>query len=103
VSGQVRAREDPVAGATSPTAADKRRAEVIALAARLFDRHGYANVSMEQIAIAAGIAKPDVLGEAAQPPPTVFRQPSGGRQAGPCHAVCATAAGVRGLGSCDDA
>jgi AcrR family transcriptional regulator len=58
VSGQVRAREDPVAGATSPTAADKRRAEVIALAARLFDRHGYASVSMEQIAIAAGIAKP---------------------------------------------
>lgn len=58
MSGQVRAQEDPVAGATSPTAADKRRAEVIALAARLFDRHGYSSVSMEQIAIAAGIAKP---------------------------------------------
>ena len=40
------------------TAADARRAEVITLAADLFDRHGYASVSMEQIAAAAGMAKP---------------------------------------------
>lgn len=38
--------------------ADARRAEVIALAADLFDRDGYASISMEQIAAAAGIAKP---------------------------------------------
>ena len=45
--------------ATEPgTAADARRAEVITLAADLFDRHGYASVSMEQIAAAAGMAKP---------------------------------------------
>ena len=42
----------------STTAADRRRAEIIALSAGLFDEHGYANVSMEQIALAAGIAKP---------------------------------------------
>lgn len=41
-----------------PSAADARRAEVITLAAGLFDRDGYASVSMEQIAAAAGIAKP---------------------------------------------
>jgi AcrR family transcriptional regulator len=44
--------------AAAPSAADARRAEVIALAADLFDRRGYAQVSMEQIAAAAGIAKP---------------------------------------------
>jgi AcrR family transcriptional regulator len=44
--------------AAAPSAADGRRAEVITLAAGLFDRRGYANVSMEQIAAAAGIAKP---------------------------------------------
>ncbi len=51
----------PAAGtsrAGPPTAADARRAEVITLAAGLFDRHGYASVSMEQIAAAAGMAKP---------------------------------------------
>lgn len=44
----------------SPTAsaADVRRTQVIALAAELFDERGYNNVSMEQLAIAAGIAKP---------------------------------------------
>jgi TetR/AcrR family transcriptional regulator, cholesterol catabolism regulator len=44
----------------SPTAsaADVRRTQVIALAAELFDERGYTNVSMEQLAIAAGIAKP---------------------------------------------
>ena len=41
-----------------PSAADARRAAVIALAADLFDRGGYASISMEQIAAAAGIAKP---------------------------------------------
>ena len=41
-----------------PSAADTRRAAVIALAADLFDRSGYASISMEQIAAAAGIAKP---------------------------------------------
>jgi TetR/AcrR family transcriptional regulator, cholesterol catabolism regulator len=41
-----------------PSAADTRRAEVIALAADLFDRSGYASISMEQIAAAAGMAKP---------------------------------------------
>lgn len=46
------------AQAAAPSAADARRAEVITLAAGLFDRFGYANVSMEQIAAAAGIAKP---------------------------------------------
>jgi AcrR family transcriptional regulator len=40
------------------TAADLRRGQVIALAAELFDEHGYSNVSMEQLAVAAGIAKP---------------------------------------------
>jgi TetR/AcrR family transcriptional regulator, cholesterol catabolism regulator len=40
------------------TAADVRRAQVIALAAELFDARGYANVTMEQLAVAAGIAKP---------------------------------------------
>ncbi len=40
------------------TAADVRRSQVITLAAALFDEHGYANVSMEQLALAAGIAKP---------------------------------------------
>ena len=44
--------------ATEPSAADVRRAEVITLAASLFDGRGYASVSMEQIAAAAGIAKP---------------------------------------------
>jgi AcrR family transcriptional regulator len=44
--------------AGAPSAADARRAEVITLAAGLFDRDGYANVSMEQIAVAAGVAKP---------------------------------------------
>jgi AcrR family transcriptional regulator len=45
--------------ATEPgTAADARRAEVVTLAAGLFDRNGYASVSMEQIAAAAGMAKP---------------------------------------------
>ena len=43
---------------TEPSAADTRRAAVIALAADLFDRDGYGSVSMEQIAAAAGIAKP---------------------------------------------
>jgi AcrR family transcriptional regulator len=40
------------------SAADQRRREIIDLAAELFDRHGYARVSMEQIALRAGIAKP---------------------------------------------
>jgi TetR/AcrR family transcriptional regulator, cholesterol catabolism regulator len=44
--------------AIEPSAADLRRAEVITLAASLFDQRGYASVSMEQIAAAAGIAKP---------------------------------------------
>ena len=43
---------------TPPTAADRRRAEIITLAAQLFDQHGYSSVSMEQIAVAAGMAKP---------------------------------------------
>jgi TetR/AcrR family transcriptional regulator, cholesterol catabolism regulator len=41
-----------------PSAADARRAHIIGLAAELFDRGGYASVSMEQIAVAAGLAKP---------------------------------------------
>ena len=50
----------PVAGLPPAelSAADARRAQVIALAAGLFDRDGYASTSMEQIAAAAGIAKP---------------------------------------------
>jgi AcrR family transcriptional regulator len=44
--------------AAGPSAADARRTEVITLAAGLFDRDGYASVSMEQIAAAAGMAKP---------------------------------------------
>jgi AcrR family transcriptional regulator len=43
---------------STATAADVRRTQVITLAAELFDEHGYARVSMEQIALAAGIAKP---------------------------------------------
>jgi TetR/AcrR family transcriptional regulator, cholesterol catabolism regulator len=42
----------------SVTAADQRRAKIISLASKLFDEYGYAGVSMEQIAAAAGIAKP---------------------------------------------
>jgi len=38
--------------------ADNRRRQIIELAADLFDRNGYARVTMEQIALAAGIAKP---------------------------------------------
>lgn len=40
------------------SAADARRTRIIDLAAELFDQHGYAKVSMEQIAVAAGVAKP---------------------------------------------
>jgi TetR/AcrR family transcriptional regulator, cholesterol catabolism regulator len=40
------------------SAADARRADIIRLAAELFDQRGYASVSMEQIALAAGLAKP---------------------------------------------
>jgi AcrR family transcriptional regulator len=39
------------------SAADQRRHEIIDLVADLFDRHGYAKVTMEQIALRAGIAK----------------------------------------------
>jgi AcrR family transcriptional regulator len=45
-------------GATVLSATDARRAEVINIAAALFDSRGYASASMEQIAAAAGIAKP---------------------------------------------
>jgi AcrR family transcriptional regulator len=51
---------DPADNTPPPTAADRRRATIIGLAARLFDEHGYANVSMEQIAVAAGLAKPSL-------------------------------------------
>jgi AcrR family transcriptional regulator len=51
---------DPADITPPPTAADRRRATIIGLAARLFDQHGYANVSMEQIAVAAGLAKPSL-------------------------------------------
>ena len=43
---------------TAGEAAQRRRAEIVSLAAQMFDQHGYASVSMEQIAVAAGIAKP---------------------------------------------
>jgi AcrR family transcriptional regulator len=49
---------DPQEEQSAQSAADIRRAEVIKLAADLFDRSGYSNVSMEQIAAEAGIAKP---------------------------------------------
>jgi TetR/AcrR family transcriptional regulator, cholesterol catabolism regulator len=51
---------DPAHNTMPTTAADRRRAAIIALAAKLFDQHGYANVSMEQIALAAGLAKPSL-------------------------------------------
>lgn len=51
---------DPAHNTAPTTAADRRRAAIIALAAKLFDEHGYANVSMEQIALAAGLAKPSL-------------------------------------------
>lgn len=51
---------DPAHNTVPTTAADRRRAAIIALAAKLFDEHGYANVSMEQIALAAGLAKPSL-------------------------------------------
>jgi AcrR family transcriptional regulator len=38
--------------------AEDRRREIVGLAADLFDRHGYSKVTMEQIALSAGIAKP---------------------------------------------
>jgi AcrR family transcriptional regulator len=37
---------------------DDRRRQIVGLAADLFDRHGYSKVTMEQIALSAGIAKP---------------------------------------------
>lgn len=58
MSRPTRTFANPVDAIASPTAADQRRQEVISLAAKLFDHHGYANVSMEQIAAAAGVAKP---------------------------------------------
>ena len=51
---------DPAHNPAPTTAADRRRAEIIALSAMLFDQHGYASVSMEQIALAAGLAKPSL-------------------------------------------
>jgi len=51
---------EPAHNTAPTTAADRRRAAIIALAAKLFDEHGYANVSMEQIALAAGLAKPSL-------------------------------------------
>jgi TetR/AcrR family transcriptional regulator, cholesterol catabolism regulator len=48
----------PPVPAPAPTPADLRRGAIIDLAAELFDRHGYGRVSMEQIATAAGVAKP---------------------------------------------
>ncbi len=49
---------DPANNPPPTTAADRRRATIIALSAGLFDQNGYASVSMEQIAVAAGLAKP---------------------------------------------
>jgi AcrR family transcriptional regulator len=51
---------DPAYNTVTTTAADRRRAEIIALSATLFDQHGYSSVSMEQIALAAGLAKPSL-------------------------------------------
>jgi TetR/AcrR family transcriptional regulator, cholesterol catabolism regulator len=50
----------PAQNPVPTTAADRRRAEIIALSAMLFDQYGYASVSMEQIALAAGLAKPSL-------------------------------------------
>jgi AcrR family transcriptional regulator len=53
-----------MAGAGSRTrtasrgSADERRAEIVRLAAELFDREGYHQTSMERLAAAAGVAKP---------------------------------------------
>lgn len=58
MTGSLRAVPVSDDGAASPTAAGQRRAAVISRVARLFDEHGYASVSMEQIAAAAEIAKP---------------------------------------------
>lgn len=44
--------------AESVSAADRRRRRIIDLAAELFDRRGYAKVTMADIADSAGIAKP---------------------------------------------
>ena len=51
---------EPAYNTVTTTAADRRRAEIIALSATLFDQHGYSSVSMEQIALAAGLAKPSL-------------------------------------------
>ena len=51
---------EPADNTMTTTAADRRRAEIIALSATLFDQHGYSSVSMEQIALAAGLAKPSL-------------------------------------------
>jgi TetR/AcrR family transcriptional regulator, cholesterol catabolism regulator len=48
----------PLRPTVTDSAADARRADIIRLAAELFDQRGYASVSMEQIALAAGLAKP---------------------------------------------
>jgi TetR/AcrR family transcriptional regulator, cholesterol catabolism regulator len=51
---------DPAQHPVPTTAANRRRAEIIASSAMLFDQYGYASVSMEQIALAAGLAKPSL-------------------------------------------
>ncbi|GAA2901130.1 TetR/AcrR family transcriptional regulator [Pseudonocardia halophobica] len=48
----------PESPPSTPSGADQRRNEIVASAARLFDEFGYGNTSMQQIAIAAQMAKP---------------------------------------------
>jgi len=51
----------PLSDASPPTPrAGGRRAEIVEIAARLFDRHGYHSTSMDDIAEAVGLRKPSL-------------------------------------------
>jgi len=51
-------QQSSTSAAQNPTAADRRRRQILDEAARLFDRRGYHTTSMEDIAEAVGIRKP---------------------------------------------
>ena len=55
-----RSRDRVTERSTSTTNADGRRLEIVDRAAALFDKHGYHQTSMEDIAAAVGIRKPSL-------------------------------------------
>jgi AcrR family transcriptional regulator len=54
------ARDSAPPGKAHTTEGHKRRADIVASSAKLFDARGYADTSMEDIALAVGIAKPTI-------------------------------------------